>query len=211
MVWDWNGTLLDDVTCCVQVANQMLGEFELPQFCDVADYRATFRFPIIDYYARLGFDTSSGGNFEAAAHRFIELYGPASTTCGLHDGAVAAMTALRHAGIRQVVISASQRDNLMAQLAPFGLGDLLDAVHGIDDIYAASKQDLARRWLEDEGISPDRVLFVGDTQHDFEITEALGARCVLFSGGHHAHAHLQTLGPRVIDDLREVPELVARG
>lgn len=211
VAWDWNGTLLDDVRCCVDVANQLLDEYGLPRFGSVTDYHATFRFPIVDYYAELGFDTSVDGNFGAAAGRYIELYTAASRSCGLHDGAVAALTALHEAGVRQVVISASQRDNLAAQVSPFGLGHLLDGVHGIDDIYAASKEGIARHWLDAEGLSAADVLFVGDSEHDFEIAEALGARCVLYSGGHHSRTHLASLGAPVIDDLREVPGLVAAG
>ena len=204
VVWDWNGTLLDDVDTCVAVANQLLGEFDLPGLTGVADYRAKFRFPIVEYYADLGFDTSADGNFDSAARRYMELYGAASVECRLHEGALAALAALHEAGVRQVVISASQQDNLHAQLAPFRLDTYLEGIHGIDDIYAASKVGLARRWLADEGLSGDEVLFVGDSEHDFEIAQAVGARCVLYSGGHHARHHLESLGVPVIDDLREV-------
>jgi phosphoglycolate phosphatase len=211
VVWDWNGTLFDDVDCCVDVANQLLGEFGLPLLDGVAGYHAKFRFPIVDYYRDLGFDTSTTGNFHAAAVRYIELYTAASRACGLHDGAVATLTALRHAGVRQVLISASQRDNLALQLAPFSLDGLLDGVHGIDDIYAASKEGITRGWLDTAGLSTDQVLFVGDSEHDAAIAQAVGARCVLYSGGHHSRAHLESLGAPVIDDLREVPALVAAG
>jgi phosphoglycolate phosphatase len=210
VVWDWNGTLLDDLDTCVTVANQLLGEFGLPALAGVAGYHAKFRFPIIEYYADLGFDTSASGNFDSAARRYLELYGAASVQCGLHDGALEAVAAVHAAGVRQVVISASQQDNLRVQLAPFGLDAYLDGVHGIPDIYAASKETLARRWLSDEGLTGDEVLFVGDSEHDFEIATALGARCLLFSGGHHARAHLESLGAPVIDDLREVPVFLSR-
>lgn len=209
VVWDWNGTLLDDLHTCVAVANQVLGEFGLPGLAGVADYHAKFRFPIVEYYADLGFDTSPEGNFDAAARRYLELYGAASAECRLHDGATDALSALHEAGVRQVLISASQQDNLRVQLAPFGLEAYLDGVHGIDDIYAASKENLARRWLVDEGLTGDQVLFVGDSEHDFEIAQAVGAHCVLFSGGHHARLHLESLGAPVIDDLRDVASVVS--
>jgi phosphoglycolate phosphatase len=209
VVWDWNGTLLDDLHACVQVTGTLLREFGLPGLTGVADYQAKFRFPIVDYYALLGFDTAPEGNFQAAAERYMELYGAASPACILHEGALDALAAVRRAGLRQVLISASQQDNLLAQVAPFGLAELLDGFHGIDDIYAASKESLARRWLDGERLAGDRVLFVGDSEHDFEIATALGAHCVLFSGGHHARAHLESLGAPVIDDLREVAAIVA--
>jgi phosphoglycolate phosphatase len=210
VVWDWNGTLLDDLDTCVDVANQLLGEFGLPGLANVAEYHAKFRFPIVEYYADLGFDTSPTGNFPHAAQRYMELYGAASAQCQLHKGAVEALASVHESGVRQVVISASQQDNLRAQLQPFGLDAYLDGIHGIDDIYAASKEGVARRWLADEGLSGDDVLFVGDSEHDFEIAQAVGARCVLFSGGHHARLHLESLGVPVVDDLREVPVLLSR-
>ena len=46
---------------------------------------------------------------------------------------------------------------------------------------------------------------------DLEPLKALGARCVLFSGGHHGRAHLAGLGAPVVDDLRAIPGLVAGG
>lgn len=208
VVWDWNGTLFDDLSCCVEVANQLLDEFGLPVLAGIAGYQAKFRFPIVGYYADLGFDTSPEGNFDAAAHRYLELYAAASASCGLHDGAPEALRALYEAGVRQVVISASEQANLLAQLAPFGLDDWLDGAHGIEDIYAASKEGLARRWLAEAGVDPADVVFVGDSEHDYEIAVALGARCVLFSGGHHARAHLASLGAPVIDHLSELPRLV---
>jgi phosphoglycolate phosphatase len=210
VVWDWNGTLFDDLDCCVTVANQLLVEFGLPTLAGVADYQEKFRFPIVAYYADLGFDTSPEGNFDAAAHRYMELYGKASAACALHAGATESLAALHAQGLRQVVISASRQDNLLAQLVGFGLDDWLDGALGIEDIYAASKQGIARHWLAEQGLSAADVLFVGDSEHDYEIASALGARCVLFSGGHNGRAHLASLGVPVVDDLRQVADYAAR-
>jgi phosphoglycolate phosphatase len=208
VVWDWNGTLLDDLDCCVAVANALLDEFGLPVLDGVIGYQSKFRFPIVDYYAELGFDITPTGNFDVAARRYLELYATASTACGLHDGAREALQALRGAGVNQVVISASEQANLLTQLAPFALDAWLDGAHGIEDIYAASKEGLARRWLAEVGVDPAEVVFVGDSEHDYEIASALGAGCVLFSGGHHARAHLASLGAPVIDHLSQLPDLV---
>ena len=211
VVWDWNGTLFDDLDCCVEVANTLLGEFGLPALEGIAGYQSKFRVPIVAYYADLGFDISPGGNFDAAARRYLELYATASQACGLHEGAREVLGALQAAGVQQVVISASEQANLHAQLAPFELDDWLAGAHGIEDIYAASKEGLARRWLAEAHVAPADVVFVGDSEHDFEIAAALGAGCVLFSGGHHSRAHLEKLGAPVIDHLCQVPDYVTAG
>jgi phosphoglycolate phosphatase len=209
VVWDWNGTLLDDLECVLGVTNQLLTEFGLPRLRGVPDYHAVFRFPVVDYYADLGFDTAAGGNFEAASVRYIELYLAAASRCVLHPGAVDALTALHAAGRRQVLVSASEQQNLTAQLAPFGLDRWLDGAYGLTDIYAASKLAVAKRWLEDSALDASDVLFVGDSEHDFEIADALGAPCVLFSGGHHAKEHLASLGVPVVDNLRDIVRFAA--
>lgn len=208
VVWDWNGTLLDDLDCCLAVTNQLLAEFGLPELADVAAYRSVFGFPIIDYYAQLGFDTGAGGNFDAAARRYLELYSVAAMTCELHPGAREALAALRGAGVAQVVISASEQQNLITQLAPFSLDRLLDGVHGIADIYAASKLAVAERWLAASALDPAEVLFIGDSEHDFEIARTLGARCVLFAGGHHGHERLAGLGVPLVEELAQILDLV---
>lgn len=209
VIWDWNGTLFDDLHCCVGVANQLLSEFGLPTLDGVPGYHAKFRFPIVEYYADLGFDTAPGGNFEAAARRFVELYRDAAASCGLRSEATDTLASLHGSGIRQVVISASHQATLDRQLAPFGLDRWLDAAHGLDNIYAHSKEGLVRRWIAEAGVHPADVLMVGDSEHDFEIADAVGARCVLVSGGHHSEERLGALGPPVVDRLTSVLQVAS--
>ncbi|HQZ00230.1 MAG TPA: HAD hydrolase-like protein [Propionicimonas sp.] len=204
VVWDWNGTLLDDLHCCIDVTNTLLIEYGLPVLDGVADYQRIFRFPVAEYYADLGFDTRPGGNFGTASVRYLELYHAAAVRCELHAGAKETLRRLHASGVRQVVISASEQQNLLKQLSPFQLNGWLDGAHGIADIYAASKLSIAQRWLATTGADPAEVVFVGDSQHDYEIATAVGARCVLFSGGHHSRTQLETLDAPVVDDLFQV-------
>lgn len=45
ILWDWNGTLLDDVTLCVDALNRLLARYGYPQRYDHDQYRAIFGFP----------------------------------------------------------------------------------------------------------------------------------------------------------------------
>ena len=58
VLWDWNGTLLDDVALCVDALNRLLRIYHYPQQYSLAQYREIFGFPIEDYYIRAGFDFS---------------------------------------------------------------------------------------------------------------------------------------------------------
>lgn len=208
VIWDWNGTLFDDVQVCLDSINQVLDEFDLPTLANVAAYQRVFRFPIADYYADLGFEMGPGGNFDAAAHRFIEVYHARSEACALHEGATDVLELLAEQGLRQVVISASEQGNLDRQLRPFALDRWLDDARGIADIYARSKEHLVRSFVEQVG-GPAGVVMIGDTEHDHEIAQSVGVRCLLVAKGHHTAAHLATLGSPVLTHVGEVPGLLA--
>ena len=56
VVWDWNGTLLDDAEVCLAVMDRMLVRRGLPPIGDMERYREIFTFPVRDYYALAGLD-----------------------------------------------------------------------------------------------------------------------------------------------------------
>jgi phosphoglycolate phosphatase len=49
---------------------------------------------------------------------------------------------------------------------------------------------------------------VGDTVHDYEVAEAVGAVCMLYSGGHETKKRLAKCGCPVFDDMRDLPGLI---
>ena len=73
ILWDWNGTLLDDVTLCVDALNRLLARYGYPQRYDHDQYRAIFGFPVQEYYARAGFDFTRH-SFDELAQSFMEDY-----------------------------------------------------------------------------------------------------------------------------------------
>ena len=56
IIWDWNGTLLDDVDWCVRSVNKMLEKRKKSRLKALCDYHNVFCFPIIEYYKNVGFD-----------------------------------------------------------------------------------------------------------------------------------------------------------
>ena len=55
---------------------------------------------------------------------------------------------------------------------------------------------------------PAACVMIGDTQHDAEVAAAIGAKCVLYTGGHQSRALLEAACPHVIDDLALLPDLL---
>ena len=120
VLWDFNGTLLDDVAICVEILNRMLGSRGLPIVTE-KEYLEVFRFPISDYYQSVGFDFSRWP-YEDLAVEFMDAYMPASLSrTRLRPGVTDALEAFAKAGIRQVMLSASHLDYLKLQAAHFGI------------------------------------------------------------------------------------------
>lgn len=204
VLWDFNGTLLDDARLCLACLNELLrrrGRPELP----FERYREVFDFPVVDFYERIGFDFSKEP-FEVPAQEWVALYHERVwTQARLHEGALEVLQAAAAAGLRQGVLSAYQREMLEKLLAHLGIRDFFDPVLGLDDHYAASKTALGKDWLASSRLAPESLVLVGDTLHDLETAQAMGIRCVLVSRGYQAPARLAGRGVPVLDDIRRVP------
>ena len=201
IVWDWNGTLCDDVAVCIDVMNGLLAEQGLPPIPDVETYRGLFCFPVIRYYERLGFDFAKTP-FETLAHAYIAGYAAAQHRAGLCPDALDTLDALQNRGVRQAVLSAGEQNSLLAQMAPFPIASYFSDILGVSDHYGRSKRDRAVAWVAEEGLDPRRTLFIGDTVHDFEVASACGADCILIAAGHQSEALLRATGAPVLRGLR---------
>lgn len=205
VIWDWNGTLLNDANFAVSIMNSILSECSLP-LLDLARYRAIFGFPVQDYYDQLGFEPHHPA-FRSVADQFIQRYESRATACQLHENARPTLAELERRGVGQTLLSAAERGSLRRQVVDHGLDGFFDAVLGVGDHYARGKTAVGREWFRSSGLDPTRTLFIGDTVHDFEVAQAVGVECVLVSNGHQSKQRLEEMPCPVIDSL---DEMVAR-
>lgn len=199
VVWDWNGTLLDDSALCVHCMNTLLRSRRLPKLT-LERYQALFDFPVIGYYRRLGFDFERE-SFEKLGTEFIETYEQCKRKCGLQAQTRTALESLRDAGLTQSVLSAYRQDTLDELLGYFGVREFFIRIIGADDHYANGKVEQGLGWIRELKVHPAQVVLIGDTTHDFEVAQAMGAACGLIPCGHHSRAKLATCGAPVFEDL----------
>jgi len=98
-IWDFNGTILDDVDTGIRSVNKLLKDRGLPTIESREDYYAHFRFPIIEYYRSLGFDFSKEP-YEKIAPLWVAEYLENVKTAGLCEGVLAALERFRLAGLK---------------------------------------------------------------------------------------------------------------
>ena len=202
ILWDWNGTLLDDADFGVSIVNGLLRSRGLPERSR-EEHARLFDFPVIRYYERLGFDFNREP-FEEISHDFVKSYYGSVQQCPLHGGAREVLSALQEAGFRQAVLSATRQDLLEEMITLQGLKPYFECLLGIDSVHAPGKAGRGCDWLAETGMEPARVLLVGDTMHDAEVARKMGIDCWLVTAGHHPEARLAEAGLPLFADLESV-------
>jgi phosphoglycolate phosphatase len=202
IIWDWNGTLLDDAWLCVEIMNEMLARRDLPPLT-MERYEQIFDFPVVDYYRKVGFDFAVEP-FEQVSDEFMATYNRRVRDCPLRAGTQDVLLTGQRRGITQSILSAMYQDTLDALLDHFALRGFFTSVTGLDNHHAAGKLALAQDWIAAQTIPRTAILLVGDTVHDFEVAQALGVDCVVIHSGHHSRDRLAAAGVPVLDSLAAV-------
>ncbi len=206
VIWDFNGTVLSDMEIGIRATNQMLERRGLSPLASLAHYRALFDFPVEDYYRRLGLDLEREDYKTVLAPEWVTLYNAMSDEAPLFSGVATLTRALRAQGISQSILSACEKRMMEQQLCVRGALSWFDEIWGTDTIHAYGKMALADAWREAH--KGARAVLIGDTTHDFEVAERIGADCILVAAGHHSEERLRACGVPVVRDLDECRRLL---
>jgi phosphoglycolate phosphatase len=202
IIWDWNGTLLNDLNLCIKSINTLLEKRKLPLLSNHS-YREVFSFPVKNYYTAIGFDFATE-EFSLPAQEFIDLYEIGVNGCRLHDQAFEVLSYFRDRGCRQFVLSAMHQDMLVKTLKHNEIYHFFEGVAGLDDHYAVSKVERGRQLISSFNINREQTLMIGDTNHDYEVAQDLGIACVLVADGHQSVQRLENTGTQVVKNLTEL-------
>lgn len=205
ILWDWNGTLLDDTDISILSMNQMLGKRNYPPL-ETQRYREIFTFPVRDYYVKAGVNFKEH-EWDEVAMEFIDNYRKNVTEARVHPEVENILKYLAEKNIRQFILSAMQQEFLVETVSQRLDAKFFEEIVGLNNHYAHTKVDNARLLVDNIGLAKNQVLMIGDTLHDFEVAEAAGIECILYSGGHQSRERLEKSGAKVIDRLEEIISL----
>jgi phosphoglycolate phosphatase len=200
VIWDWNGTLLNDVDICISAMNKMLRKRNLPLLYK-EKYLDIFEFPVLKYYEKLGFDFHSD-SFEELSMEFINDYHLALEQAELYRDVEECLQKLQQRGYKQMVLSAMELNALNNSIKNLGVYDYFENITGLNDHYAAGKIQLAEELIYRSGIKAEETIFMGDTTHDYEVAEAIGADCILIARGHHSEKRLAKTTAKVEKSIK---------
>ena len=196
VIWDWNGTLLDDTEAAFDTLNIMLVErgcapIEMPFYLD------NFGFPVRPFYDRIGIVAKNEDEWNYIAREYHEVY--LRQAKSLNREALAALERVKAAGCGQSILSALRQDLLETETGQYGVRGYFDYLYGTNNLDGASKLTRARELLarlEGEGVSSGGdCVMIGDAIHDKEVADELGIRCILCAQGSHAAWRLRAIAP----------------
>ena len=194
VLWDWNGTLLDDTQAALDTLNIMLARRGVKPIA-LKFFRDHFAFPCRPFYDTIGMHVGDD-EWDALAKEYHDLY--AEQPKQLNRETMAALEAVKRSGAKQSIISALRQDLLDEVTARMGVAQYMECVYGVDNLDGASKLDRALELMNhiapQVGEQPDVVL-IGDALHDKEVADALKVRCVLCGQGSHASWRLRKVAP----------------
>ena len=204
IIWDWNGTLLNDNWLAITAINILLKRYDLPSL-SLKRYLRIFSFPVIDYYERLGFDFNKTP-FKVVGTEFIDEYTKRMYQATLQDGASDSLEYFNNIGIGQSLLSAAKQKMLDDLMEYHNLNEYFYKVCGLSDHYANSKVEAGKELIAELDCKPNEAIMVGDTIHDAEVADEIGTQCILIAQGHAPYEKLLSSGKIVFNNLNDFIE-----
>jgi len=205
IVWDWNGTLFDDLDIVVESVNASLSRFgEGP--IDAGTYQAHYRRPVPLFYESLLGRPIDDEMWQTIDRVFHETYHDRLGEARLAPDAAPAIDAVTAAGATQSILSMWWHDQLLPTAERFGLTDRMVAVEGHRGTPGETKAAHLIRHLAAVAESHPRpedlaAVVIGDITDDAAAADAAGVGCVLYDSGSQPREVLAGTGHPVADTL----------
>lgn len=206
IIWDFNGTLLNDTQLSLDVDNNVFEKLGIPGIT-LDDYRNNMTMPVRDFYSAVGVDYSVH-SYETIARLWLDEFNQKAVGVGLVSGALDAIRFFHDQGRSQSVLSASYEPSLRKQCEALGLTPYMTDISGLEDESASKKTEIGRRQLKELGLEGRDVVLIGDMLTDAHLAEDLGADCILVSWGHNDLKRLLSSGLPVARDFGELEEIL---
>lgn len=206
IIWDFNGTLIDDVNAALESVNDMLTRRNLP-LINMEQYASYVDTPIIKFYEHI-FDDLYSMDFGEIAIEFNEGYEKHLPERAVMANAEDVLEYFNQKGKLQTVISATHIDKVTNRLTEFGLTGYFDKILAHNNLIAEDKTHLAVKYFAEKGIKPSEAVVIGDCVADFKMAEAIGCDCILTTQGHQSRKEFAETTALVIDSLLELKNLI---
>lgn len=205
IIWDYNGTLIDDVNAALASVNDMLVKRNMPEIT-LEQYYSYIDTPIIKFYEHI-FDLNVV-TFETIVKEFSSGYYKHISKNPLMKNADILLNCAKERKIKQILLSASNQAQICDTLSRLKVTDYFDVISGADNDNADSKLKRGLKVIEQMGIAPQNTVVIGDTLHDYKFAQSINAKCILTTKGHQGRKQFANTDAVIIDDLKEAMEYI---
>lgn len=205
IVWDWNGTLLDDLDIVLESLNVGISGFGVGPIDDL-EYRNHFTRPVRSFYESLLDRAVSDMEWELLNKTFHEEYFSRVHRARLARDAMVAIDHVEARGWGQSLLSMTTQDQLNEIVASFRIADRFLRIDGLRGETGGLKASHLADHLASLGVDPSRALVIGDTPDDAAAARHVGSQVVLYDSGSHHPDELSSVGVPVVNTLVEALE-----
>lgn len=201
VIWDWNGTLIDDVIYSMNIMNSILSKRKVYTLT-YKSYRESFSFPIEDYYRKMGLSFKSKKEYNKIVEEFNVKYRKKAKKCNLYPEVILTLSFFKKMGFKQNILSGLNQNDLNESVQYYNLFDFFESVVGSDNMDASDKSKQLHKMLKRTEIS--NTVLIGDTTLDYELAKNTGCKCVLVSHGHQSEEQLRKCDALIVDNFSEL-------
>ena len=204
LIWDFNGTVMDDMGASVGAVNAMLTRRALPLITEEW-YTLHLIMPLEAFYESVGFDMKEeklvdvSEEFQRECRKF-----PRPVFPEVKD----ALERFSQKGMRQLLFSSLYHDTLIAQAKERGIASYFEGIEGLKDRSLGGKGTAVSAYLAEHQIDPKTVLVIGDLTTDCDMADFIGAPCALIAKGHQHQEVLNQTNAHILKDASELDALL---
>ncbi len=214
-VFDWNGTLFDDMDATHVATNASLAFFGIAPITREQE-QENFTFPLIHFYEKMGVKVDDYlAHAEEVGNLFNDVYTVENAKCGLRTGTVELLDWLTAHDVVCMVLS-NHRDHLLKEdVIRFGIDKYFETVSGNANpatiVQGLSKQVRLEEYLAQRGFDPAMAFIIGDSHEEPELARRLGLTSISISGGLMTPARLARVGADYqVDQMDEVRPILEK-
>jgi len=208
IIWDWNGTLLNDGSHIMASVNEAFEAMGLGRI-SVELHQSQFHRPIDSFFGALSPRELSSDELDQLMVLFQSHYARQPLSSFLKAETRALLATLHQWHVPQSVLSMCPQSELEGAIAELGLGACFQHVCGHPGFGPDTKAEHLRQHLRRLGRRPDEVVVIGDTVDDHRAAQHAGVRCVLVDRKYaslEAKWKLQATGSPIFDRLVDAAE-----
>lgn len=211
VVYDWNGTLLDDVGIsfdCFLITLEMLGA-KPPT---LEEYKNNYDIPIRRLYMASGvpeqlFLEKINGVF----HTFYSHYKQRADKAVLRSGVADTLSSLHGKNVKQIIASNDIGDRIKHQITRLSINDFIHDVVAFSDMESRKvpKGELLKQYMKREKIPAHNAVMVGDVMEEIQIARELGMASIAITDGYVTESRLRAAKPdHVIHSITELEPIL---